>query len=141
MREKRSFDWATWALMAPAALWLLSFLVLPFIAILVFSFGERAPEGGYQAAFTFAQYANLLSRAAAFKNTFVLAPAGALLCLAVGYPVAYYLAVKAKPRYRLILVSMIIVPFWTSLLVRTYALDVPARLSRHSEPSFDDRHR
>ncbi len=38
----------TAALLAPAALWLLVFLVLPFLAILVFSLGERAPEGGYQ---------------------------------------------------------------------------------------------
>ena len=45
--------------MAPAALWLLVFLVLPFIAILVFAFGERAPEGGYQAAFTLDNIANL----------------------------------------------------------------------------------
>lgn len=113
--------WLTLGLMAPAALWLFVFLVLPFLVILVFAFGERAPEGGYQAALTFAQFANLPSRAAAFKNTFVLAPAGALLCLVIGYPVAYFLAVKANPKYRLLLVSLIIIPFWTSLLVRTYA--------------------
>ncbi|CAN7381797.1 MULTISPECIES: ABC transporter permease [Ensifer] len=111
----------TAALVAPAAAWLMIFLVLPFIAMLVFAFGERAPEGGYQAAFTFAQFARLPTRAAAFWNTMVLAPVGALLCLLVAYPVAYYLAVKADPRYRLILVSLVVVPFWTSLLVRTYA--------------------
>jgi spermidine/putrescine transport system permease protein len=116
-----SMRWVTWGLMAPAALWLFVFLVLPFIAIVVLAFGERAPEGGYQAAFTFAQFANLPSRAAAFKNTLVLAPTGALFCLLVGYPVAYYLAVKSNPKYRLMLVSLVIIPFWTSLLVRTYA--------------------
>eukprot|EP01036_Dinobryon_divergens_P055735 gene55735-74426_t len=100
-------------LVGPAAIWLFVFLVLPFIAILVFSFGERAPEGGYQLSFTFAQYANLGARATAFWNTMVLAPAGALICLIVAYPVAYYLAVKANPRYRLIFVSLIVVPFWT----------------------------
>ncbi|MFN8831102.1 MAG: ABC transporter permease [Labrys sp. (in: a-proteobacteria)] len=108
-------------LVGPAALWLIVFLVLPFIAILVFSFGERAPEGGYQPSFTLAQYANLGSRATAFWNTMVLAPVGSVLCLLVAYPVAYYLAVRSNPRYRLILVSLIVVPFWTSLLVRTYA--------------------
>jgi len=107
--------------MAPGALWLFVFLVLPFVAMVVFAFGERAPEGGYQAAFTFAQFANLPSRAAAFTNTLVLAPAGAALCLLVGYPVAYYLAVKSNPNHRMILVSLVIIPFWTSLLVRTYA--------------------
>jgi spermidine/putrescine transport system permease protein len=111
----------TAALIAPAAIWLFVFLVLPFIAMLVFAFGERAPEGGYQPAFTLAQFANLPSRAAAFWNTLVLAPAGAFVCLIVAYPVAYYLALKADRRYRLLLVSLVIVPFWTSLLVRTYA--------------------
>lgn len=111
----------TAALMAPAAVWLFVFLVLPFIAMLVFAFGERAPEGGYQPAFTLAQFANLPSRATAFWNTMILAPTGAFVCLIVAYPVAYYLALKADRRYRLLLVSLVIVPFWTSLLVRTYA--------------------
>jgi spermidine/putrescine transport system permease protein len=111
----------TAALVAPAGLWLLVFLVLPFMAMVVFAFGERAPEGGYQAAFTFAQFANLPSRAAAFWNTMMIAPLGAFLCLIVAYPVAYYLAIKSNPKYRLMLVSLVVVPFWTSLLVRTYA--------------------
>jgi spermidine/putrescine transport system permease protein len=116
---KRHF--VTAALIGPASLWLFFFLVLPFIAIIVFSVGERAPEGGYQAAFTLEQFANLGSRAAAFVNTLILAPIGAAACLLVAYPVAYYLAVKASPQRRLLLVSLVVVPFWTSMLVRTYA--------------------
>lgn len=108
-------------LVAPAAGWLLVFLVLPFVAIVVFSVGERAPEGGYQAALTFAQYANLPSRGKAFLNTLLLAPVGAALCLLIAYPVAYYLAVRCPQRWRLTLVSLVVVPFWTSLLIRTYA--------------------
>lgn len=111
----------TLALVGPAGLWLFVFLVLPFIAIVVFAFGKRAPEGGYQPAFTFEQFANLGSRAAAFVNTLMLAPVGAVACLLIAYPVAYYLAVKASPQHRLLLVSLVVVPFWTSLLVRTYA--------------------
>ncbi|WP_245489183.1 ABC transporter permease, partial [Mesorhizobium sp. M7D.F.Ca.US.004.03.1.1] len=108
-------------LLGPATAWLVVFLVLPFIAIAVFSVGERAPEGGYQAAFTFAQYANLPARATAFWNTMVLAPVGALACLLVAYPVAYYLALRAPQRWRLILLALVVIPFWTSLLMRTYA--------------------
>jgi spermidine/putrescine transport system permease protein len=108
-------------LVGPAGLWLFFFLVLPFIAIIVFSVGKRAPEGGYQAAFTFEQFANLGSRAAAFVNTLVLAPIGAAACLLIAYPVAYYLALRASPERRLLLVSLVVVPFWTSMLVRTYA--------------------
>lgn len=105
----------------PAALWLFFFLVLPFAVMLVFAFGRRAPEGGYQATFTLEQFANLSSRGTAFWNTLLLAPIGALLCLVVSYPLAYWLALKAKPKHRLLLVSLVVVPFWTSLLVRTYA--------------------
>jgi spermidine/putrescine transport system permease protein len=108
-------------LLAPALVWLLLFLVLPFLAIIVFSVGERAPEGGYQAAFTAAQYANLPARATAFWNTLLLAPAGALACLAAGYPVAYFLALRTAPRWRLLLLAFLVIPFWTSLLMRTYA--------------------
>ncbi|HEX6093971.1 MAG TPA: ABC transporter permease [Dongiaceae bacterium] len=111
----------TAALLAPAAVWLIVFLVLPFVAILVFSVGERAPEGGYQAAFTLAQYANLPARATAFWNTMILAPIGAFACLLVAYPVAYYLAMHASERWRLVLLALIVIPFWTSLLMRTYA--------------------
>ena len=95
--------------------------MLPFLAMLVFSFGQRAPEGGYLPAFTFEQFLNLPARATAFANTLMLAPVGAMLCLVVAYPVAYYLALRTEPRHRLLLVSLIVVPFWTSLLVRTYA--------------------
>jgi len=111
----------TVTLVGPASAWLFVFLVLPFVAIIVFAFGERAPEGGYQAGFTFEQFANLGARSAAFVNTLILAPIGAAACLIIAYPVAYYLAVKASPQRRLLLVSLVVVPFWTSLLVRTYA--------------------
>jgi spermidine/putrescine transport system permease protein len=121
MNGQRRQNLVTAGLMAPAAIWLFVFLVLPFIAIIIFAFGERAPEGGYQAAFTFTQFASLPTRAAAFWNTMLLAPAGAFVCLIVAYPVAYYLAVKSDRRYRLLLVSLVVAPFWTSLLVRTYA--------------------
>lgn len=121
LSETRKKRLVTAALLTPASLWLFVCLVLPFIAIIVFSVGERAPEGGYQASFTLAQFANLGSRSAAFMNTLMLAPIGAAACLIIAYPVAYFLAVKAQPRHRLLLVSLVVVPFWTSLLVRTYA--------------------
>ncbi|SFV34266.1 ABC transporter permease [Hyphomicrobium facile] len=111
----------TAALVGPAAVWLFTFLVLPFTAVVIFAFGERAPEGGYQPAFTLAQFANLGARSAAFTNTLTLAPIGALACLLIAYPVAYYLAIKADQKYRMFLISLIVIPFWTSMLVRTYA--------------------
>ena len=113
--------WLTAALLAPTSLWFLFMLILPLIVILVFSFGERAAVGGYAAGFTLEQYANLPSRLQAFKNTMIIAPAGTLLSLLVAYPLAYYLALRVGSRYKLMLLVLVIVPFWTSLLVRTYA--------------------
>ncbi len=113
--------WASRLLLLPATAWFLVMLVLPLVVVLVFSFGQRAPAGGYMPAFTFEQYLNLPARLTAFKNTLMLAPLGTLAALAVAYPLAYYLAVKASPKARTALLIMVIVPFWTSILIRTYA--------------------
>ena len=122
MREdSKSNRWLTAALLAPTSMWFLVMLVFPLIVILVFSFGERAAVGGYAGGFTLEQYANLPSRLKAFQNTMVIAPLGTLLCLLVAYPLAYFLAVKVSRKYKLLLLVLVIVPFWTSLLVRTYA--------------------
>ncbi|MEZ5776527.1 MAG: ABC transporter permease [Hyphomicrobiaceae bacterium] len=108
-------------LIAPAGLFFLFLLVAPLVVVLVYSFGERAPAGGYQAAFTFANYLNLPARATAFTNTLTLAPLATLLTVLVAYPMAYFLAVKADPRWRLLLLVLAIAPFWTSQLLRYYA--------------------
>ena len=89
--------------------------------VLVFSFGARHPAGGYQPAFTIANYLNLPARATAFKNTLVLAPIGTLICLFAAYPLAYFLALKASGRLKMFLLILVILPFWSSFLLRTYA--------------------
>ena len=119
--DKQPGRWLTATLLAPTSLWFLVMLIFPLIVILIFSFGERAAVGGYAGGFTLEQYANLPSRLKAFQNTLIIAPAGTLLSLLVAYPLAYYLALRVSRQYKLILLVLVIVPFWTSLLVRTYA--------------------
>jgi spermidine/putrescine transport system permease protein len=122
MREHgKSNSWLTAALLAPTTLWFLFMLIMPLIVILIFSFGERAAVGGYGGGFTFEHYANLPARLKAFQNTMTYAPAGTLLSLLVAYPLAYFLAIKVDRRFKIILLVLVIVPFWTSLLIRTYA--------------------
>jgi spermidine/putrescine transport system permease protein len=108
-------------LLAPSAFWFLALLVAPLAVVVVFSFGERADVGGYAPGFSLDQYAKLPARWTAFKNTLVLAPSGTILCLAMAYPLAYYLAVTASARARTLLLILVILPFWTSFLIRTYA--------------------
>jgi spermidine/putrescine transport system permease protein len=118
--EQRQRLWTS-VLLAPSTFWFVALLILPLAVILVFSFGERAPAGGYQAGFTFDNYLNLPARWTAFKNTLTLAPLGTLFCLLAAYPLAYYLAVRASARVKMLLLILVILPFWTSFLLRTYA--------------------
>ena len=110
-----------WLLLAPAGAWFLVMLIIPLTVVFIFSFGERAPSGGVVLAFSFEQYSNLPARWAAFKNTMTLAPIGTLSALLIAYPLAYFLAVKVSPKWKIILLVLVIVPFWTSILIRSYA--------------------
>ena len=110
----------TLLMLLPSTLWFLLLLLMPLVIILVFSFGERSAVGGYAGGFTLANYLNLGSRSAAFGNTLMLAPLGTLVCLVAAYPLAYFLAVKVR-KNRSLLLTLVIVPFWTSFLIRTYA--------------------
>jgi spermidine/putrescine transport system permease protein len=110
-----------WLLLAPAGAWFLVMLIVPLTVVLIFSFGERAPAGGVVLAFSLEQYANLPARWTAFKNTLTLAPIGTLAALFIAYPLAYFLAVRADPKWKTILLVLVIVPFWTSILIRSYA--------------------
>ena len=114
-------DWLALLLLTPATVIFLALLILPIVVVIVLSLGERAEAGGYQMALTLAQYANLPARWTAFKNTLEMAPTGTLLCLLIAYPLAYYLAVLAGARAKIFLLILVILPFWTSFLIRTYA--------------------
>ncbi len=121
MTQEKKQKLVTVFMLLPSTVWYLLLLVLPLIFVLVFSFGERGPAGGYQPGFTFDNYLNLHTRFKAFTNTLTLAPLGTLGCIVIAYPLAYYLAVIASKKTRLFLLVLVIVPFWTSLLIRTYA--------------------
>ncbi len=108
-------------LVVPGALWYLGFLIAPLVVMVVMSLGERSPNGGYTPAVTLEQYANLTSRITPLTNTLGLAALNTLICLLVAFPVAYTLALKVRGSWKLVLVALVIVPFWTSFLIRTYA--------------------
>jgi spermidine/putrescine transport system permease protein len=110
-------------LLAPAAIWYLAFFVVPIGFILVFSFLTSADFGGIEFRFTLDNYLQLLRSPIylrIFVNTLIMALSGTLLCLLIGYPFAYFLATRAG-RFKNLLMVLLIVPFWTSFLTRTYA--------------------
>jgi spermidine/putrescine transport system permease protein len=113
----------TTVLVLPAGLWYFVLLVAPLAIVTVFSFGVRAKNGGYDPAFTFDNYGRFLTqpqRLEPFLTSFSMAIAGTIGCLLVGLPLAYFIATRARKRKGL-LILMLVIPFWTSFLIRTYS--------------------
>jgi spermidine/putrescine transport system permease protein len=107
-------------LLFPAALWYFLLLLAPLVIVVVFSFGEKARNGGYAPAFTFDNYGQVLVRAEPFFASLRLAAAGTVLTLLIALPLAYFIATRAG-RHKGVLVLLLIVPFWTSFLIRAYS--------------------
>src|SRR5258708_6825327 len=117
-------------------LWLLLFFVVPFVIVLKISFSDidlaippykpliewlgknslaiKVNFNNYAFLFTHRLYIN------AFFNSIKVPFISTVLCLLVGYPMAYGIA-RAKPATRNLLLLLVILPFWTSLLLRVYA--------------------
>jgi spermidine/putrescine transport system permease protein len=110
----------TTLLVGPAALWYLVLLILPLAIVFVFSFGERAKNGGWSPAFTLDNYIRAIERPDPFIASLTMAIAGAIGCLLLGLPLAYYIATRSG-RHKGLLILLLVVPFWTSFLIRTYA--------------------
>jgi spermidine/putrescine transport system permease protein len=107
-------------LLLPALAWYVLFLLAPLAVLFVVSLGERAPNGGYVPALTFEQYENLATRLTPFLNTVGLAFVGTAGCLLIAYPLAYSLATRGGS-LKTVLMALIVIPLWTSFLIRTYA--------------------
>jgi ABC-type spermidine/putrescine transport system, permease component I len=110
----------TGVLLLPASLWYLLLLVAPIIIVVVFSFGNSGSTGGYAGGFTTDNYGDLAKNVDPFLTSLRLSVVGTILCLFVGLPLAYYIATRAGRRKGFFIV-LLVIPFWTSFLIRTYA--------------------
>jgi spermidine/putrescine transport system permease protein len=121
-RPPRSFrsTAVTTLLVLPASLWYLIMLVLPLAIVVVMSFGLHGKFGAYAPGFTLDNYASAFKNLTPFTTSLVLAFAGTILCLLAALPMAYFIATRAGRRKSLLIV-LLVVPFWTSFLIRTYA--------------------
>ena len=110
----------TTILVLPAALWYALLLVAPLVIVVIFSFGTRARNGGYAPAFVLDNYARAVQKSEPFVLSLEMAVAGTIGCLLVALPLAYFIATRARRRKGL-LILLLVIPFWTSFLIRTYA--------------------
>jgi spermidine/putrescine transport system permease protein len=121
-RDRRRPGWKAWALLAPMILWLLAFVVVPTAILLVYSFCERDEVGGVIFRFNWDNYRRVFDPVylRIFWRSIGYAGLTTAICVVLGYPVAYFIA-RAPEARRNRLLLLVMVPFWTSFLIRTYA--------------------
>jgi len=113
---------AAYWLLAPGLCWTALFCVLPMAVILLVSFATRGTYGGIVWDFSLENYGDLLHLlyGRIFGQSLLLAALTTILCLVMGFPLAYYIA-RLPPRRQAVWLVLVMVPFWTNFLVRTYA--------------------
>ncbi|WP_238882400.1 ABC transporter permease [Clostridium sp. YIM B02551] len=128
MIRKRRINIGALATLSPVTFWMIIFFLIPAISILVISFCVRGEVGDIQYKFTLDNYRKLFNPLyiKIFFNSLMIAVSSTALCLIFGYPFAYIIA-RAHKKVKPILVMLVILPFWTNSLVRTYAMIILLR--------------
>ncbi|MFN3015098.1 spermidine/putrescine ABC transporter permease PotB [Vibrio coralliilyticus] len=105
--------------------WLALFVLVPNLMIIGTSFLTRDEANLIELTFTFDNYIRLMDPlyAKVLWHSFYMAIIATLLCLVIGYPFAYIVA-KMPEKWRPIMLFLVIVPFWTNSLIRTYGLKI-----------------
>lgn len=110
-------------LAVPALIWLALFFILPLVIVVVVSFLTRGPRGVLVMPFTLEHYQRILSPLflPVFGNSILIALVTTVICLIVGYPLAFFVSTRKSKRSQNFALFLVILPFWTNFLVRTYA--------------------
>ncbi|MDP4089304.1 MAG: ABC transporter permease [Bacillota bacterium] len=110
------------ATLGPVVLWMLAFFIVPIFMIVVYSFCTRDDVGKISYTFTLGNFSRFFDPMylKILWDSLVISLATTVLCLLFGYPFAYFVA-RSRKKYRTILLMLIILPFWTNSLIRTYA--------------------
>src|SRR5918993_1570450 len=121
-KEGRGWTLRLAGLLSPVTVWLGLFFFVPLLLILAYSFGKSGVYGGITLGFNPGNYAKVFDPLylEIIVRTFVIALITTVLCLLIGYPLAYFITFKGG-RYKHTLILLVMIPFWTSLLLRAYA--------------------
>ncbi len=116
---------------APSIVWYLLFFIIPIGLIVWYSFGiadiTQTPVPVDTSNLNLENYRRAFSDTffQTFKNTIRTALLATALCTLIGFPVAYFIAFKVRERWRAILLALVVVPSFTSFLIRTVAWRIP----------------
>jgi spermidine/putrescine transport system permease protein len=105
--------------------WLLLFGGFPLLLLLFTSFLKQHPEKFFEFSFSIQSYVQLINPdyLLVLLRSTMLAGITTFVCLIVGYPFAWFTC-RLQSRYRLLLLILIMIPFWTNSLIRTYAVRI-----------------
>ncbi len=111
---------------SPALFYLILFFAIPLVLVFVYSFASRSSTGQTVLAdWNLDSYRKIFTPLVGeiFLRSFTLAAITTVICLVVSYPFAYYIATR-RPTVRNVLLVLVMIPFWSNFLVRTYAWKV-----------------
>jgi spermidine/putrescine transport system permease protein len=112
-----------WRLASPGVLWLLLFFIVPLVLVLAVSFLTRGGGGVIEPILTLENYERVVSRYLPTMWTSVwISIVTTIICLIIGYPLAFFISTQKNETVRNIALFLVILPFWTNFLVRTYAM-------------------
>ncbi len=109
-------------LIFPSLFWLVIFFAVPLVIVFVYSFLKRGPYGQIVWEFNPENYVRFFDPLylRIFARSFKIAGITTICCFLLGYPMAYWIATR-PPKWRNTLLLLLMIPFWTNFLVRTYA--------------------
>ena len=128
-RRRRVLGWfarrpsaSGYALLAPGLIWLVVFFLAPIGLMLAYSAMKRGLYGGVEPGFTLEHYRRFFDPLYLdiLFRTVMWSLVCTVLCLVIGYPVAFLIA--RAGRWRQWLLFLVVLPFWTSFLVRMFAM-------------------
>jgi spermidine/putrescine transport system permease protein len=122
-----------YALLLLALIVLIGFFLLPLLIMLVYSFAQRGTYGGFKPIEDWGNYLVSVEWASNYIRSLEpiyleiyfrslwMALLTTILCLVIGYPMAYFISLKIRPSFKNVMLTLVVIPFWTSFLIRTYA--------------------
>jgi spermidine/putrescine transport system permease protein len=128
--DRRRWRGPKFALAIPSIIWYLLFFVIPILFIIVYSFGTKDASKLLPVdlgKLTTDNYSEVFDETffKTFKSTLRIAIVATLLCLAIGLPVAYFAAFKVSEKWRATILALVVIPSFTSFLIRTVSWRIP----------------
>ncbi|MEP7294277.1 MAG: ABC transporter permease [Chloroflexota bacterium] len=110
-------------LAVPAILWLFFFFILPLVIVIVVSFMSRGTGNIPALPLTLEHYGRILGDIyrPVFVDSIRISFVTTVICLLAGYPLAFFISTRKSKRMQQFSLFLVILPFWTNFLVRTYA--------------------